>query len=63
MLLVLGALTDCRGRWEWIEDAPVVRAAPVATCPGGRNDIERRSTRVIAGHVTTTVTRTNSCLE
>lgn len=58
MLLLLSVLTDCRGQWQWVEE---VRAVP--TCPGGRVDIERRNTRVIAGNANTTITRTNTCLE
>lgn len=59
-MLVLIALTDCRGRWEWVEET---RAVSAPTCPGGRVDIERRSTSVVAGQTRNTVTRTNSCLE
>jgi hypothetical protein len=57
MLLMVVVLTGCRGRLAWVDEV-----SPVS-CPGGRVDIERRTTSVVAGQTRNTVTRTNSCLE
>lgn len=63
LLVMLIALTDCRGRWEWVEDRAVV-AAPAVECRGGRVNLERRTTDVaVAGRTRNTVVRTDACLE
>jgi hypothetical protein len=63
ILLVLVTLTGCNGRWvngQWIEEVAV---PVVATCPGGRVDLERRTVDVINGRARNTVVRTNACLD
>jgi hypothetical protein len=59
MLLVFVVLTGCRGQWQWVEEVGVVREV---SCPGGRVDVERRTTNVIGGQARNTVVRTNTCL-
>lgn len=59
ILLMLVALTGCRGQWQWVEEVGVVREV---NCPGGRVDIERRNTNVVGGQTRNVTVRTNACL-
>jgi hypothetical protein len=56
MLLAMAVLVGCRGQLQWVDEVAVV------SCPGGRVDLEKRTTNVVGGQTRNTVVRTNTCL-